>query len=128
MPYYYVTHPNLDMSATVHAPSTEKARTTFLDYLERQGSILRGQRNLLRENMVASRIDHPQDVLSDVELHYEMAHREAPYEDLGRVQLSQPTEEEEQLVEQPIVQPQVQAEGLVAQGMSPIARVSLGVR
>ena len=37
MSYYYVTHPNVDFSATVKAPSTDKARTTFLDYLERSG-------------------------------------------------------------------------------------------
>jgi len=39
MPIYYVIHPNLEIKATVDAPSTEKARTVFLDYLERQGKI-----------------------------------------------------------------------------------------
>lgn len=70
MTYYYVTHPNLDISATVTAPTTEKARTTFLDYLERAGKIRRAHRGYLRENMVAERISSPGSVMSDIELDY----------------------------------------------------------
>ncbi|MBU2051264.1 MAG: hypothetical protein KKH61_20145, partial [Gammaproteobacteria bacterium] len=114
------------------APSTEKARTVFLDYLERQGTILRGQRNLLRDNMVASRLDSPESVLSDVELHYELVHREVPYQDIGRVQLPEPEREELPLsstgeVGEVPISREV-AEQPVERKLSPIARISLGVR
>ncbi len=67
---YFVTHPNLDVTALVHAPSTEKARTTFLDYLERTGRISRAGRQYWRRNMVAEKMEDPYDVTADVELYY----------------------------------------------------------
>lgn len=70
MGVYYVTHPNIGVSATVYAPSTEKARTVFLDYLERKGSLPRAYRSQLRKDMVAEGISDPYSILSDVELHY----------------------------------------------------------
>ena len=70
MSYYYVTHPNMDFSATVKAPSTDKARTTFLDYLERSGKAYRKDRQLIRRNTVADRIEFPEEVDSDVSLSY----------------------------------------------------------
>jgi len=70
MSTYWVTHPNIDLSATVHAPSTEKARTLFLDYLERSNRIGRAQRGPLRENMVAEKMSNSEDIMSDVELYY----------------------------------------------------------
>ena len=70
MPYYYVTHPNMNFSATIEAPSTEKARTTYLDYLERQGMLSRSRRQELRKNMVADRIIDPGEVMADVTLSY----------------------------------------------------------
>ncbi|MHA2069460.1 MAG: hypothetical protein ACXABY_34290, partial [Candidatus Thorarchaeota archaeon] len=70
MTIYYVTHPNLQVSALVHAPATEKARTTFLDYLERRSEIPRADRQAWRRNMVAERMEDPYDVQADVELHY----------------------------------------------------------
>ncbi len=70
MSYYYVTHPNMDFSATVKAPSTDKARTTFLDYLERSGKALRKDRQLIRRNTVADRIEFPEEVDTDVSLSY----------------------------------------------------------
>ena len=71
MSVYYVTHPNIGVSATVYAPSTEKARTTFLDYLERSGRLSRAMRSSLRVNMVAEKMEDPGGVISDLELHYE---------------------------------------------------------
>ena len=66
---YFVTHPRLNKTAVIHAPSTEKARTTFLDWLERNGMISRRDRQSWRRDMVAERIEDP-NVYSDVELWY----------------------------------------------------------
>lgn len=71
MSYYYVTHPNIDFSATVKAPSTDKARTTFLDYLERTGRANRKYRQNIRRNTVAERIEFPEEVDTDVTLNYD---------------------------------------------------------
>ena len=70
MPFYYVTHPSLGFTAVIDAPSTEKARTTYLDYLERQGRVPRSERQHLRRNMVASRILDPGEVTVDINLAY----------------------------------------------------------
>ena len=70
MGYYYVTHPNMDFSATVKAPSTDKARTTFLDYLERSNKAHRKDRQIIRRNTVADRIEFPEEVDTDVALSY----------------------------------------------------------
>ncbi len=70
MPYYYVTHPNLGFSATIEAPSTEKARTVYLDYMERKGRVSRSSRQDLRRNMVADRIADPGEVYADISLAY----------------------------------------------------------
>jgi hypothetical protein len=72
---YYVMHPALGVTAVVHAPSTEKARTTFLDWLERNGHMKRMDRQQLRKNMVAKRLEDS-NVQSDVILHY-------GYQDVG---------------------------------------------
>lgn len=74
MPYYSVSHPQLEVTATVEAPSSEKARTTFLDYLERTGKAKRNQRQLLRQAMATKRIVDGSEGYSDLELHYEYEH------------------------------------------------------
>ncbi len=66
---YYVTHPQIGRTAVVYAPSTEKARTTFLDWLERSGLVSRRDRQAFRKDMVAKRLEDP-NVPVDVELHY----------------------------------------------------------
>lgn len=71
MNYYYVAHPNMDFSATVKAPSTDKARTTFLDYLERTGRANRKYRQNIRRNLVAEMIEFPEEVDTDVTLNYD---------------------------------------------------------
>jgi hypothetical protein len=58
------------VAAVVYAPSTEKARTTYLDWLERNGYMNRADRQAYRRNMVAERLEDPQGVSSDVVLHY----------------------------------------------------------
>ena len=70
MSTYYTTHPNLSVTALVDAPTTEKARTTFLDYLERRGLISRADRSYWRKNMIAEHMADPSDVQTDVELYY----------------------------------------------------------
>lgn len=76
MNVYYVTHPNLDLSAKVTAPSTEKARTVFLDYLERVGKLRRSRRGQLRGNMVAEKLQDSFGVDADMELAYGSAGRQ----------------------------------------------------
>ena len=66
---YYLTHPRIDKTAVVHAPTTEKARTTFLDWLERQGLIRRGHRSYFRRDMIAEQIEDP-NVPCDIVLNY----------------------------------------------------------
>ena len=66
---YYLTHPRIDKTAVVYAPTTEKARTTFLDWLERNNLISRSHRNYFRRDMIAERLEDP-SVPADVELHY----------------------------------------------------------
>jgi hypothetical protein len=66
---YYVMHPSLGVTSVVYAPSTEKARTTFLDWLERKGYMNRSDRQQLRKNMVAKRLEDS-NIQSDVVLHY----------------------------------------------------------
>jgi hypothetical protein len=83
---YYVTHPNLGRSAVVHAPSTEKARTTFLDWLERNNHISRAERQRWRRNMVAERLEYPSEVGSDVELWYGYEETRLPREMDGLVE------------------------------------------
>ena len=71
MPIYYVTHPSMGLDAKVEAPSTEKARTTFLDYLERNGRIGRSQRDAYRRNLVAERLRDPEVIQADLDLAYD---------------------------------------------------------
>jgi hypothetical protein len=66
---YFVMHPTLGITAVVYAPSTEKARTTFLDWLERNNHISRKDRQAFRKNMGAQRLEDP-NVPSDIVLHY----------------------------------------------------------
>ena len=66
---YFVMHPTLGVTGVVYAPTTEKARTTFLDWLERNNHIRRADRQAFRKNMGAQRLDDP-NVPSDVVLHY----------------------------------------------------------
>ena len=73
---YYVTHPNFSLSGLVTAPSTDKARTTFLDWLERNEHIERADRQYWRRDMIASRAEDPVSLSADVVLHY-------GYEDAG---------------------------------------------
>ncbi|KKN16920.1 hypothetical protein LCGC14_0971250 [marine sediment metagenome] len=147
MTTYYVTHPNLGFSATVEAPSTEKARTAFLDYLERQGKISRSRRQDLRRNMVADRIADPGEVMADVNLAYGYSEASAPrfvgHREFGGVEeveapfvpeedISPPTEE---VVEIPIERqepgpPVFEEEELPPEPriISPIQELSLGRR
>jgi len=71
MSTYYVTYPNMDISAVVTAPSTDKARTTFLDWLERTGRMSRKNRQRLRRDLVAERLEFPEEVDADVRLNYQ---------------------------------------------------------
>lgn len=108
---YYVTHPNIEVSALVHAPSTEKARTLFLDFLEREGGISRAHRSRLREHTVAERMRDPAGVVADVELHHTEPVGEAPSFALGEV------EEPEELLTEEGFGPLMPVEAMPTQGM-----------
>lgn len=129
MSVYYVTHPNLGISAAVEAPTTEKARTTFLDYLERQGGIRRSDRQFWRKNMVTERLEDPQEIVVDVELHYgyESGGGGVPPSMSATPVRGELVGEEEvipysgEMIEVPLEEEQPKK-------LSPIAKVSLGVR
>lgn len=127
MGIYYVTHPNIDLRATVHAPSTEKARTTFLDYLERQGMAQRNQRQYLRGNMVAEKLQYPEDVTADIHLDY--TYQEEPEPSSVVQPLVETAEQPLPSGEVPPVVPPVEIGTetvLPEEKLSPIARASLG--
>ncbi len=119
MPYYSVSHPQLELTATVEAPSSEKARTTFLDYLERTHKIGRKQRQLLRQAMATKRVTDGSEGYSDLELHYE--YEKAPEE--GMLQLGEPGPS----IGEPTVEalPQGQPQAPVTRGLSPIQELAL---
>jgi hypothetical protein len=125
---YYVTHPNLEISALVEAPTTDKARTTYLDWMERSSHIQRRDRQYWRRSMIAERLDYPEDVTVDIELNY-------GYEDSAPITLPQTQEYTEQVeYSDPDVEVTVQEPpppttlAEATPRMSPIARQSLGVK
>ena len=71
---YYVMSPLVEgVTALISAPSTEKARTTFLDYLERTGYIRRSQRQSYRHKIIAEKVDDPTGMGATVELSYDFS-------------------------------------------------------
>jgi len=132
MAIYYVKHPTLDFSATIDAPSTEKARTTYLDYLERGGNISRSSRQYYRRNLIADRVMDPNEVPADIHLAYgyqeehtrpqsytreevEPMYREP---EVGEIDLSR-----DEMEEAPVDSRQEQSTPV---GLSPIQQISLG--
>ncbi len=133
MTVYYVTHPNLNERAKVYAPSTEKARTTFLDYLERNGLIDRGNRHTFRTNMVAERLEDPEAAWVPLELHYgyeeDGSYRLEPTQSLPQygeeyvepIGYEEPIGEPElPMEEEPPIEPRLK--------LSPIQKLALGVK
>ena len=97
---YYVTHPNMDFSATVKAPSTDKARTTFLDYLERSGKAYRKDRQQIRRNTLAERIEFPEEVDADVALSYNYTGENGEEEQVIQVGYGQTLDGEEPIADE----------------------------
>ncbi len=55
---YLVVNPQIQgVTALVHAPSTEKARTTYLDWLERNKGVSRSLRGQLRATTITKKLD-----------------------------------------------------------------------
>lgn len=106
--FYYVTHPSVGLTATVYAPDTEKARTVYLDYLERTGQIRRNVRSILRGNIVAQKMEHEDMMPTDVTLDYTHAAQgtsmSVPRISTGEFLDTVESEEEERLVEPVTVQ------------------------
>jgi len=136
MSYYYVAHPNLEYSATVKAPSTDKARTTYLDFLERSGRASRKNRQQLRKNTIADRIEFPEEVDSDVTLYYDYTGsgngegNEEPIQ-VGyepRVEPAEEYDEEEEYGPEPEQEPMPVEQIEREQGIedTPIGKMSLG--
>lgn len=67
---YYVTHPSIPLTATVDSPTTEKARTTFLDFLERSGTIHRRDRRQVRKGIITKLMDPNEPIAVDIALYY----------------------------------------------------------
>ena len=127
MGIYYVTHPNINISAKVEAPATEKARTTFLDYLERQGTINRADRQYWRRNMVAEKLDSPEDAFADLELYYGYQEQESstPYKPQPNFEYEEPEQVEESISEpEPIVETRIEQRPNEKK-LSPIAQKAL---
>jgi len=70
MSVYYVSHPEFALKAKVDAPSTDKARTTYLDYMERTGVVPRTSRQEIRRGIATKRLGDPSEFLADIELDY----------------------------------------------------------
>ena len=130
MSTYFLTHPRLDKTAVVHAPSTEKARTVFLDWLERNGSINRGDRQSWRKDMLAGRIEDG-TAEGDAELWY--GYEQTPQPDYvpgtpvpGRIE--ETMEEHLRLDSQMQGVPEEETEVVPSEPtkMSPIAKAAIG--
>lgn len=121
MPEYFVMHPNLNRSAVVEAPTTEKARTTFLDHLERHRVIGRRARQQYREDMVAERLEDAGAVDADVRLSYYYNGQEPE----GSVSLGD-LPRESQYYDEPEMMPEPEPVEAYEPARSPIAEVSLG--
>ena len=68
---YVVTNPSVQgVVALVNAPSTEKARTTYLDFLERSQGLDRNLRSQLRTSTLTKRIEDGSGINFTVELDY----------------------------------------------------------
>ena len=121
MPNYYVTHPSIGITASVEAPTTEKARTTFLDYLERTGKVSRSSRQFLRRNMIAEKLHDAGEVFTDVELDYDYIVPEQTFQMEPERLYEDERPEEEEMLE--IIQPEETSRPI--QSMSPIQRLAL---
>ncbi len=69
MSTYFVSLPSTGISAEVEAPTTRSARTTYLDYLTRNGIIPWSGRNRLREGILTDKIESGQMEV-DIQLSY----------------------------------------------------------
>lgn len=135
MPVYLISHPNYPEigTAKVEAPTTEKSRTTFLDYLERTGKVSRSARQMVRRGMITGRLEDPDSITADVDLSYEYGVGDSPLIgraldiplDTGYEQAFEPVVQEQQ---QSVQQRQLQEQPKTTRQLSPIARASLGVR
>ncbi len=137
MTVYFVTHPNMGVTSLVTAPSTEKARTTFLDWLERNDHIRRADRQYWRKNMIAERMEDPQNVTADVDLaygymdsgnyrvraseeHVQYPRREVPQRSFDTF------EEEPESEPEPELEPEPEPEPKPERKLSPIQKLALG--
>jgi hypothetical protein len=126
MAYYYITHPDIPVKASVEAPTTEKARTVYLDYLERHRIVRRSQRQSLRPLMILKRMDSRDEILTDITLSYGMINDAPPpptYIDATNVGVQEVISEPQTIVEQAPVAP-----APAPKPMSPLAKLVLGSR
>lgn len=70
MAFYFIEHSSIPLKASVDAPSTEKARTEYLDYLERNSIIPRSKRQLVRRGLILKRMKSSDEISTDVVLSY----------------------------------------------------------
>ena len=70
MATYYASIPNFDVTAEIEASDTKHARTSFLDYLSRNGYIDWGQRKVTRKAIILKRVQ-PGEIPTSIQLDYD---------------------------------------------------------
>lgn len=94
---YLVSHPQIDILAEVIAPDSRHARTTYLDYLSRNGIIQWEQRQTVRRAVMTKRVN-PGEFQSDVQLRYSQSNG-IPEREIGTPEADWVTEEQEDQIE-----------------------------
>lgn len=69
MPVYFAYHPEVGIQAQVTAPTTRKARTSYMDYLTRNELVPWRGRQEFRKSIILDQID-PGSTPVDVEINY----------------------------------------------------------
>ena len=122
---YFLMSPSLGATAIVEAPSTDKARTAFLDYLERTGAIPRTQRRSSRRSIATKRLTDSAGVIADIRIPYDYTWDQAPVP--PQEALSYIAEESSPSLPEELPSPLPSSGPSQVGNMSPLARAALGI-
>jgi len=95
MPTYLTFIPGFSINAEVDAPDTKHARTTFLDYLQRNNYIGWDQRQIYRKKIKTDRVE-PGEVSTTIQLVYDMQEGPPPMVVAGPTAAASPYAAEEE--------------------------------
>jgi len=95
MPTYLTFIPGFSINAEVEAPDTKHARTTFLDYLQRNNYIGWDQRQIYRKKIKTGRVE-PGEVSTTIQLVYDMQEGPPPMIVAGPTAAASPYAAEEE--------------------------------